>query len=98
MADHLLEAVDRAATVGLPAMLEQLLDTLGNDVELGDADELLIARAVSDSWLAGLHVGLLEGQARTIEAGAAVDLGLAYLGRLHIGAKLAGEDAELGDD
>lgn len=98
MADHLLEAVDRAATVGLPTMLEALLCGLSGDLELDEGDEMLIATAISDAWLAGLHAGLVEGQARTVEAGASVDLGLARLRVLRIGAKLAGEDAELGGD
>ncbi len=93
MACHLVETVDRAATVDLPAMLERLLDGL-DDVELTDDDELRVATAISDAWLAGLTAGMIEGQARTLDAGAAVDLGLARLSVLGVGAKLAGQGVQ----
>lgn len=96
MADHLVETVDRAATVDLPAMLERVLDALS--AELDEDDEMAIALAIGDAWLAGLHAGLVEGQARTVEAGASVDLGLARLRVLGIGARLAGgTDDDVGD-
>lgn len=94
MADHLVETVDRAARVDLPAMLEQLLCGLSADLELDEGDELLVATAIGDAWLAGLTAGMIEGQARTVEAGASVDLGLAELRVISVGARLADEGAE----